>query len=191
LIVHGISWEQYEAACELFGDTGVRLTYLEGTLELMSPLRLHEHAKKLIARLVEAYAMERGLPLQGYGSTTFRKRAKERGVEPDECYMLGEAVELDDRATPPHIALEVQLTHSDIDKHAVYAGLGVRELWLWDGSRFQLHVLDTDRYRTVSRSPSLPHLDFDVLGQYALERDQAKAVRAFVDGLRAAEREGG
>jgi hypothetical protein len=30
-------------------------------------------------------ALERDVPLNGYGSTTFRKRAKERGIDPDEC----------------------------------------------------------------------------------------------------------
>jgi Uma2 family endonuclease len=179
--VHGVSWERYEAMRELLDTPSVRMTYLEGTLELMSPLRLHEHSKKLIARLVEAYAFERGLPLQGYGSTTFRKRAKERGAEPDECYMLGTAPPLDDNRTPPHIALEVVITHSDIDKLSVYSGLQVPELWLWDGERFTLHGLEGDEYVALSRSRFLPDLDLELLARYVNQPDQAAAVRAFIE----------
>ncbi len=35
------------------------MTYLERELELMSPSRSHEGIKKALARLLEAYAMER------------------------------------------------------------------------------------------------------------------------------------
>lgn len=37
----------------------MRVTYLEGQLEIMSPSRSHEMLKKLIARLLEAYAEEK------------------------------------------------------------------------------------------------------------------------------------
>jgi len=183
-LIHGISWEQYEALRELLDSAGLRITYLEGALELMSPSRLHEHSKKLIARLVEAYAHELGLPLNGYGSTTFRKRAKERGAEPVECYMLGVAPPLDDNDTPPHIALEVVITRSGLDKLSVYAGLEVPELWLWDGERFSLQALQGGAYVATACSHFLPDLDFELLGRYVQERDQAAAVRAFVDELR-------
>ncbi len=40
-------------------------------------------------RLLELCALEKDLPLVGYGSTTFRKEAAERGAEPDACYRVG------------------------------------------------------------------------------------------------------
>jgi len=46
---------------------GARLTYLEGTLEIMSPSEDHETLKKLVARLLEAWADETGTDLHGYG----------------------------------------------------------------------------------------------------------------------------
>lgn len=57
----------------------------------MSPSRRHGGYEKRIARLIELYALERGVPLSGYGSTTFRAAVAERGLEPDECYVLGAA----------------------------------------------------------------------------------------------------
>jgi hypothetical protein len=59
VILHGVSWDAYERILEVRGDHGgVRLTYLKGALELMSPSNDHEYVKKTIARLVEAYADE-------------------------------------------------------------------------------------------------------------------------------------
>lgn len=187
-VIHGATWEQYEAARALFDSPALRMTYLEGTLELMSPSRLHEHCKTVISRLLEAYALELEIPLNGYGSTTFGKRAKERGAEPDECYMVGVAPPLTDNDTPPHIALEVVITHSDIDKLSVYQGLGVPEVWIWHGERFTIHVLEANGYAATVRSRYLPDLDFDLLSRHVGEVDQTAAVRAFMREVRASTR---
>jgi Uma2 family endonuclease len=127
VVLRGISWARYGALLGFLGDEfpGVRVTYLEGALELMSPSRSHESIKTMFARLVEAYAVEAGVDLNGYGSTTFRKRAQQRGVEPDECHSLGPMGKV------PDIAFEVVWTSGGIDELAVYAGLGVPEVWLW------------------------------------------------------------
>ena len=43
-ILHGVSWGRYVLIRELLDDQpGLRMTYLEGTLEIMSPSREHEH----------------------------------------------------------------------------------------------------------------------------------------------------
>lgn len=49
-------------------QSGTRVAYLHGELELMSPSIKHELLKKMLARLLEAYAEERGIELNGYGS---------------------------------------------------------------------------------------------------------------------------
>src|SRR5262245_55809292 len=87
--INGVTWEAYEAICEALSDhAGLRMTYLEGTLELMSPGKTHEWVKSTLRRLIEVYAEEMRIDLSAYGSTTFRKKAKKRGAEPDECYFL-------------------------------------------------------------------------------------------------------
>lgn len=79
-VVYDVSWSSYVRMRDALDDAGtrVRLTFLEGVLELMSPSRDHEAIAKLLARLVEAYAEESAIPLNGYKSTTFRKEAKAR-----------------------------------------------------------------------------------------------------------------
>src|SRR5437870_12326629 len=82
VILHGVTWEQYETILAIRGDApGVRIAYLAGELELMSPSRGHERTKTLLARLLEAYAEERGLRFDGFGSLTMRSRPRECGAE--------------------------------------------------------------------------------------------------------------
>jgi Uma2 family endonuclease len=140
------------------------MTYLHGTLELMSPSTLHEDAKKIIARLVEVWAMERDVDLRGFGGATFRREAKERGLEPDECYKLGKLEE----DGVPDIAIQVIVGNPLVDKMAVYAGLGVPEVWEWcpSPSTIVVHRLVGDHYEKRTRSEILPEVDVAELSQF-------------------------
>lgn len=180
IVLTGVTWEQYEALVDLFGDDppGIRMAYLEGTIEIMSPSRRHERVKKMVARVVESYALEHGIPLIGLGSTTFRKKAKERGVEPDECYCFDEEKEF------PDVAFEVIVTSGGIDRLAIYAGLGVPEVWLWQRGAFELYRLTPSGYDRRERSQFLPAIDFARLAVLAERQDQTAAIRAFLDELR-------
>ncbi|MEO0489496.1 MAG: Uma2 family endonuclease, partial [Cyanobacteria bacterium J06659_2] len=137
LVLEGVTWQQYDALVVLFTNQfpALRMTYLEGTLELMTTSPEHERLKKIIARLIEAFAEEADLDLNGYGSATFRKEAAARGLEPDECYCLGQLHEV------PDIALEIVLTSGGVDKLKVYQGLGVKEVWFWEDQRLRLYGL--------------------------------------------------
>jgi Uma2 family endonuclease len=84
--LHGVSWQDFEALLAMRGDNGaVRVSYLEGELELMAPSIDHENLKTRLARLLEAYAEERGIELEGFGSWTLKTEALARGAEADEC----------------------------------------------------------------------------------------------------------
>jgi Uma2 family endonuclease len=182
-MLSGIPWETYAAlrdAADAGGSRRVRMTYLEGALELMSPLPEHEDAKTTLARLIELWSIERDVPLYGYGETTFRNAAKSAGLEPDECYCvrrkLGKGV--------PDLAIEVVLTHGGIEKLLVYAKLGVREVWFWEDDALHLHALRGDAYEAITASEVLPDLDVDALARFTRIPDQHQAVLAFRDHLR-------
>ncbi len=81
MLLRGISWKEYAILRELLDGPSLRMTYLRGALELMSPSTDHEMWKKNIARLVELFAHVTGVDLYGYGSATFKKEATERGAE--------------------------------------------------------------------------------------------------------------
>jgi Uma2 family endonuclease len=184
VVMHGVHWTHFEAMLALRGDApGPRVTYLNGELELMSPSRSHEGIKTLLARMIELYALDKGIPLSGYGSWTLKNASRERAVEPDECYVIG-----DGRLTEaPDLAIEVVWTSGGLDKLEVYRGLGVREVWLWRDGAIRMYQLQGDRYGDLARSIALPGLDVALLARLASYEDQHKAILEFRTNLRAGE----
>jgi Uma2 family endonuclease len=179
VLLHDVPWSTYVVLRDSVESPGVRMTYLEGLLEIMSPSRAHEVEKKQIARLLELFCLERDIPLFGYGSTTFRSEEKERGLEPDECYCRGQDKDI------PDIALEVVKTHGAIDKLDVYRKLGVREIWVFEDGKFSLFALRGDRYAAIEQSEVLPEVDLQRLAAHSLEQDQHAALKVYRDELRA------
>jgi Uma2 family endonuclease len=179
IILHDIDWGQFETFLAIRGDcAGVRVTYLEGELELMSPSRTHEGIKTLIGRLLETYAEERGLFFNGYGSLTMRNAPKLRAIEPDECYMVGAAMDL------PNLAVEVIWTHGGLDKLDVYRGLGVREVWIWKKEELKAYELRGNTYVEISQSVVIPGLTPSFIQEYLDDEDQTAAVRKLRNALK-------
>jgi Uma2 family endonuclease len=181
-LLEGVPWETYVMLRDTLdaGGSGLRMTYLEGSLELMSPSRNHEDYKTIIARLLEAYAEEADLDLRGFGATTFRKKAKKRGLEADECYALGRL------GKRPDIAIEVVVSKRLLDKLAVYHGLGVPEVWQWEEGKLTVYGRTAQGYEAQARSAVLPGLDLDHLsGFVALDANQTAQVKAYRRSLRA------
>ena len=180
VILHGIRWEDYEALLAMRGESSaVHVTYLNGELELMTPSINHEDLRVRLGRLLYAYAEETGIELEGFGSWTVRNEAKARGIEADECFVLGPVVE---PPTVPHLAIEVIWTSGGIDQLEVYRGLGVPEVWFWQDGALRIYLLDGDGYRRSPRSRLLPDLDPDLIVRCMAYPSQTQAVR----GLRAA-----
>ena len=51
--------------------------------------------------------------------------------------MAGKTVDLRSDP-PPDIVVEVDITHTDIDKNRLYASLGVPEFWRFDGDVWRI-----------------------------------------------------
>ncbi|HUH02310.1 MAG TPA: Uma2 family endonuclease [Kofleriaceae bacterium] len=177
--IDGATWADYERLLEVRGDRSApRITYLEGTLEIMSPSRDHARIKSFIGRLVEAYCLHAEIRFSPFGSWTLKERAHERGAEPDECYVFG-----DQDATRPHLAIEVIWTWGRLDKLGIYGKLGVREVWVWRKGHIQPYALRGESYEPSERSEALPDLDLELLAQF-LDRPTAyDAIRDFTAAL--------
>jgi len=171
--IYEVRWKDYVVLREALDTPALRMTYCEGTLELMRPSRTHELNKATIARLVELYVVLRGIPVIGYGSTTFRLEAKERGAEPDECYCVGRQMRDDEF---PDIVLEVIHASPLLDKLRVYQGFGVPEVWLFRKGAFELYRLAGDAYERIERSGFLSELDFALIARLAVREDQHEAL---------------
>lgn len=177
LVVSGVPWETYVMLREALDHTNLRMTYLEGTLEIMSPSRRHEVVKSYLARFLELFCALRNIPLFPYGSTTWRSEAKARGLEADECYSIGER-EL------PEIAIEVIVSRGSVDKLEVYRGLGIREVWLVEAGVCTVLTLRDTGYVKIPSSEVLPQVDLLRLMTYAMRTDHPAAVGEFLDELR-------
>jgi len=180
LVTYGVPWDHYETQLTLRGDGPVpRIAFLEGVMELMSPSKDHERIKSYIGRLIEAYALERGIDLSPYGAWTLKNAPKQSGLEPDECYLVG-----DQSKDTPDLAIEVVWTSGGIDKLEIYRRLGVREVWIWQDSQIEVHVLRQQRYELVEKSALFPDLDVPLLATFLDRPTALQAVRAFREALR-------
>jgi Uma2 family endonuclease len=170
-----VPWAHYA----LRGDNPVpRIAYLEGALELMSPSKDHERIKSYIGRLIEAHALERGIDLSPYGAWTLKNPPKQGGLEPDECYLVG-----DQSKDTPDLAIEVVWTSGGIDKLEICRRLGVGEVWIWRESRIEVHLLRGQDYQRAEKSRLFPDLDVNLLTSF-LDRETAlQAVKAFREAL--------
>ena len=182
VLLHELNWSQYEALRAMRGDRPIpRIAFLDGDLELTRPSRNHEAIKSQLGRLLEAWAEERGVDLQSYGSWTLEGAAVQRAVEPDECYVVG--------AQPrdvPDLAIEVVWTSGGVDKLAIYASLEVGEVWVWQAGAVSVHVLRDGAYLRAARSALLPGLILDEMLRFVAVPNQSAAVRAWRALLRGA-----
>jgi Uma2 family endonuclease len=178
LILRGITWQEYLSIDSLIEDVpGLRLIYCQGLLEVMTLSPRHEREKKSIARLLEIYTFAKNLDLHGCGSTTYRNQAKAKGLEPDECYCVGELKDI------PDFAIEVIVTSGGIDKLQVYLGLNVSEVWFWQDGQFSLYQLENGAYQKCENSEFLPELDLVLLASFVQPDNQPAAVREFFNSL--------
>ena len=135
-----VSWDRYTRLLRAFSDRHLRLTYDQGVLEIMTLSHRHENLGRFLGRLAVTLTEEFELPIKEGGSTTFRRRRAEKGLEPDNCYWIANeaAVRGKDkidlrRDPPPDLAVEIDITHSSLDRMGIYASIRVPEVWRFDG----------------------------------------------------------
>jgi Uma2 family endonuclease len=160
--------------------------YLDGAIELTSSTRIHQGRKKNLARLLETWAMESDVALNGFGSWTLKNEIRETGAEPDECYIIGEATDKD----VPDLAIEVEWSRTTgLSRPEIYRRLGVRELWTLQGDgRLIIRILENGEWSEYTRSKLLPRLDIAWLLSFVEVTPQSKAVCALRDALRTKKR---
>jgi Uma2 family endonuclease len=182
VVLRGIPWEQYVAISRARGRARQPLlAYLDGELEIVTVSFRHEFVKKLTARLVEAFAEETGVALNGFGNATLREKAKKAGAEPDEWYAIGQ------KKSGPDLVIEIVHTSGGIDKLEVYRRLAAQEVWFWIDGRFWLYHRTNGAFREIARSALLPQLDLERLERIIAstsESEQTEAVRAYRQSLR-------
>jgi Uma2 family endonuclease len=191
LRVDDVTWEEYEQLlADLGDDYAVRIFYDQGGMEIMSPDSIHEKHKSIIHRLISALSDELDIDVESFGSTTFRRKIKSKGAEPDDCFyvqnaslVIGKRGKLDlSHDPPPDLVLEIDHTSASLDKFPIYAGLGVPEIWRLSKDGVQIHLLTEEGYEQSSTSRAFPFLTSDALSLFleqGLSEGERKTTRVF------------
>ncbi|HEX3152026.1 MAG TPA: Uma2 family endonuclease [Gemmataceae bacterium] len=167
-------WNGYLTVLMLVGDRRLRTFYTDGEMEILMPSHRHEVWVALLGQFVELLTLLLGIPRKSGGMTTFRREDIERGLEPDRCYYIANEplvrtkFELDLSVDPPpDLAIEVEVTYSIEKRMRVYAGLGVPEVWRFDGQTLIVnHLVANGEYIVADESKVFPFLPVQELTRF-------------------------
>jgi Uma2 family endonuclease len=163
ITVHNLSWQDFEQIlAELGEQRNTRMAYYRGTLEIMSPLALHERPHRIIGYIVTAILDAQERDWDDFGSTTF-KQPEIAGVEPDTCFYIQNTervrgcTDMDlDVYPPPDLAIEADVTSkTTVD---AYEALRVPEIWIYRNHQLRIYLLQNGDYTESSTSPIFPNL---------------------------------
>jgi Uma2 family endonuclease len=194
------NWRAYTELMRVRGDRPYPLyTYTSGRLTVVSPRLDHETTKSRLASILDELLMAAGIDYFPAGSVTVwggvKVRGRQRqGTEPDLCYYLRDFEAVQEKTTlvmgtdpPPHLAVEVAVSHDPRDILAVLHHYQVPEVWVaQDGAvtiRKRNPTAGRRRWDRLVASEALPFVTADELTRWAF--DPERNHRAFLLRFRA------
>lgn len=142
--------------------TRARFIYDDGVLEITTSLETHERFARLIERFIRILVVELGMKIKTMGSTTLDREDLLKSAEPDNGYYIqnfalvaAHEIALE-RDPAPALVVEVDITHTDINKNRLYASMGVPEFWRFNGQAWKILCLVDCTYVERDRSPTFP-----------------------------------
>lgn len=202
---HDVSWDEYEELLEQVGEApGLRISYDNGSLQVMTISSEHDKYAFFINSLIAGIRLRLRMNILAFGSATMRKRKRKKGNEPDACFyvqtasVIGNRIQLDfETDPPPDIAVEIDVHHESRSKFPIYAALGVPEIWRYDGKAMTIYLLakaaadiDASLYFEQETSAALPILSAQILTETIerMRRDgELNALLAFDEWLQSRE----
>ncbi|HEV8604932.1 MAG TPA: Uma2 family endonuclease [Tepidisphaeraceae bacterium] len=190
-VLDNVSWDFYERLLKEIGNRPIRVTFDNGMLEIMAPLSEHEIPRGFLGWMIKTLALLTNRPMISGGSTTFRRREKQKGLEPDDCFFFESSPKMQRVKRwnpkvhpPPDLAVEIDIFSRSIDREPIYVALGVRELWRYDGQNLRCFHLINDQYALRKYSKTFPFLEVALLQQFLdhLDEvpDETKVIREFI-----------
>lgn len=178
ILIDGLSWREFKVVEQLLSRPGVRLSFLDGVLEIRRmPGEKHETVKERIGSLLDLYLLQMGIDYQPTGSMTLESPSGLVKREADKSYRLGANREF------PDLVVEVVVTSGGIDKLEAYKRLQIPEVWFWENGRLRLYSLGDDGYAEVDRSFVLPDLDIVLLARCINIENYLQAMREFREAI--------
>jgi Uma2 family endonuclease len=184
VVLRNITWQGYQQLQGILGEIRTaKITFDRGILEITMPLEEHEFSGRLIERMIIILVVELGLNVKTMGSTTLDRSDLDRGAEPDNAYYIQNQPRVSGRKVdlatdpPPDLVVEVDITHTDINKPALYASMGVPEFWRYDGREWRIYQLEGTEYLEVSNSPTFPIVSKEKFYEFLVvaQRDEVEA----------------
>lgn len=180
VILHNVSWDLYEHLLAEHEDVcNPRFAYDRGVLQIRVTSFEREQLNRLIAHIFAEIADELGVDYINAGSTTFNRRDLEQGFEADTSFYIQNAERVRGKKRidlmedpPPDLVIEIDITHSSLNKFSVFAGLRIPEVWLDDGKELTIFTLDGESYRQQPESRTLAGVTSARLTQVILEGQQ-------------------
>ncbi|NEQ20727.1 MAG: Uma2 family endonuclease [Microcoleus sp. SIO2G3] len=182
VVLPNVSWQTYKALLADMGDhRATRLTYNRGVLQIKMPSKLHEIINRLLARIVTTLTEELDLDVVNMGSTTLEREELDKGAEPDTCFYIQNAAQLEGldpeipEDLPPDLVIEVDITSPSTRRIEVYQALGIPEVWCYTKKQglkiYHLHTDECDRnYVESGFSLAFPTVSAVILNQFLLSR---------------------
>ena len=171
MVFRGVTWETYESLSRAQGEGNhVRLAYDGKDLEIMTTSNLHESLKGLAGHLISAVASWSRIVYVSSGEATLNAVDAKRGLQADQSYcfepekvrMAREALargSMDPDDYPkPDLAVEIDISPSQVDRPGIYAALRVSEIWrIRRGGTVVIELLQPDgTYAQAEASRFLP-----------------------------------
>ncbi|MGD1904832.1 MAG: Uma2 family endonuclease [Leptolyngbyaceae cyanobacterium] len=195
IVLEGVSWQTYKTLMAEVGENRVwRIAYDRGVLELRMPSLEHEVPKGLLESFTEAIADELEIEVMKAGSLTLEREDLTNAVEPDSCFYIANELQVRGRTKitlpldpPPDLVLESDHTHSSVNKHTLYAALGVPELWRYAKGRLWVYQRIDGGYAPSNHSLAFPFLPIVEVAEFVNQSrtmGQRSAVRLFRQRIR-------
>jgi Uma2 family endonuclease len=168
IVLDRIGWQEFEDILEDLGEhRHSHIAYYKGVLEFRKPLLEHERYKVIVCDLLTILLNELGLDWESLGSTTFKNRRMQAGIEPDDCFYIQnyravtgmKRIDLDVDPVPD-LAIKVDLTSQT--QVSAYEALGVAEIWRIRNGRLEINLLQNGKYVNSTTSQifsSIPILE--------------------------------
>src|SRR5687768_5290116 len=88
VVFYDVSWDFYEAVQREYGGHPSRVSYHQGTLEIVNFSIEREAHKCILGEMIAEIAIEFNIPFAPRGSTTLKYQSRACGLEPDKCFWI-------------------------------------------------------------------------------------------------------
>ncbi len=155
---------------------GVRVSYLDGRIEIMTLSLEHEARKRSLSSCLDAWLSQKNIDFFAHGSATLESEVREAGKEPDDSYCFHQ------QKQHPDLVIEIAITTGGVETLELYRRWQIPEVWIWHRNRLHVFHLEGGDYVAAEASRWFPDLDMALLVECVKLDNTNEARRRFLAG---------